>query len=102
MRHLPSLLFVVTAVLASSAQANVYKCRDAAGAVIYSEEPCEKAGAKQEKKLTRQELKANEMRMRPSTPEGTNKPSFSQGSNYQGTPAERAEAERKERNRNRD
>lgn len=97
------LMLIVTAAVALPAQANVYKCRNAAGEVIYSQEPCEKQGAKQEKKLTRQELKANEMRMRPSGSDGGGgKPSFSQGSNFQGTPAERAEAERKAANRARD
>jgi hypothetical protein len=97
------LLLVAAAVVTCPAQANVYKCRNAAGAIIYSQEPCEKEGAKQEKKLTPQQLKTNEMRMRPSgTDGGGGKPSFSQGSNYQGTPAERAEAERKAANRARD
>jgi hypothetical protein len=96
------LLLVAAALVACPAQANVYKCRNAAGAIIYSQEPCEKAGAKQEKKLTAQELKTNEMRMRPGGTDGGGKPSFSQGSNYQGTPAERAEAERKAAERARD
>jgi len=97
------LLLVAATVFALPAQANVYKCRNAAGAIIYSQEPCEKEGTKQEKKLTAQELKTNEMRMRASgTDGGGGKPSFSQGSNYQGTPAERAEAERKAANRARD
>jgi hypothetical protein len=78
-----SAILLSTILLAPSAQAAVFKCRDAAGAVIYSQEPCEKEGAKQEKKLTRQDLKANEMRMRPKPPSGAT-PSYSQGSNYQG------------------
>ena len=97
------LLLILAALGTLPAQAAVYKCRNAAGAIIYSQGPCEKEGARQEKKFTRQELKANEMRMRPSGAEGGGgKPSFSQGSSYQGTPAERAEAERKAANRNRD
>jgi|GEM_PF-6651977 len=96
------LLLIATALVALPAQANVYKCRNAAGAIIYSQEPCEKEGAKQEKKLTPQELKTNEMRMRPSGPGAGGKPSFSQGTNYQGTPAEQAEAQRKAANRDRD
>jgi hypothetical protein len=100
MKHL--ILLLIASAFALPAQAAVYKCRNAAGAVIYSQEPCEKEGAKQEKKLTRQELKANEVRMRPTGQEGSATPGFSQGSNYQGTPAERAEAERKALNRSRD
>ena len=97
------LLLILAAMGTLPAQAAVYKCRNAAGAIIYSQEPCEKEGARQEKKFTRQELKANEMRMRPSGSDGGGgKPSFSQGSNYQGTPAERAEAERKAANHDRD
>jgi hypothetical protein len=78
-----SAILLSAILLAPSAHAAVFKCRDAAGAVIYSQEPCEKEGAKQEKKLTRQDLKANEMRMRPKPPSGAT-PSYSQGSNYQG------------------
>jgi hypothetical protein len=78
-----SAVLIAAIFLAPTAEAAVYKCRNAAGAVIYSEEPCEKEGAKQEKKLTRQDLKANEMRMRPKPPSGAT-PSYSQGSNYQG------------------
>ncbi len=78
-------LTIAAILLAPSAQAAVYKCRNAAGAVIYSQEPCEKEGARQEKKFTRQDLKANEVRMRPK-PDSGGTPSFSQGSNYHGAP----------------
>jgi hypothetical protein len=81
-------MLMAAIVLAPGAEAAVFKCRNAAGAVIYSQEPCEKEGAKQEKKLTRQDLKANEMRMRARPPSGAT-PSYSQGSNYQGAAPDR-------------
>lgn len=83
-------LTIAAMCLAPSAQGAVYKCRNAAGAVIYSQEPCEKEGARQEKKLTRQDLKANEVRMRPKPDTSTGAtPSFSQGSNFHGAAPER-------------
>lgn len=87
MRHEATLLLSAI-LLAPSAHATVFKCRDAAGAVIYSQEPCEKEGARQEKKFTRQDLKANEVRMRPK-PSSGGTPSYSQGSNYQGAAPDR-------------
>lgn len=87
MRLKVCLLFTML-LLAPGAHAAVYKCRDAGGAVVYAEEPCEKSGTRQEKKLTRQELKANEMRMR-AKPDSGATPSFSQGSNYQGAAPQR-------------
>jgi hypothetical protein len=83
MLRIEGAILMVAICLAPGAEAAVFKCRNAAGAVIYSQEPCEKEGAKQEKKLTRQDLKANEMRMRSRPPSGAT-PSYSQGSNYQG------------------
>ncbi|MFO1319331.1 MAG: DUF4124 domain-containing protein [Burkholderiales bacterium] len=47
------------------AQAGVFKCKGAAGKVIYSNEPCESVGAKKEKSLGKAELQSNQMRMRP-------------------------------------
>ena len=85
MMNRAAALTIAAIFLAPSAQAAVYKCRNAAGAVIYSQEPCEKEGARQEKKFTRQDLKANEVRMRPK-PDSGGTPSFSQGSNYHGAP----------------
>jgi hypothetical protein len=87
MKH-PARLMLVILFLATGADAAVFKCRDAAGEVVYTQEPCAKAGTRQEKKFTRQDLKANEMRMRP-RPASGGKPSFSQGSNYQGAAPDR-------------
>lgn len=93
------VLLLAAILLASSAQAAVYKCRDKSNAVVYSQEPCEKDGAREEKKLTRQELKANEVRMRPQTTNGgSGKADYSQGSNYQGSAPDRTP----QNNRNRD
>jgi hypothetical protein len=83
MQRIQGAILIAAIFVVPGAEAAVFKCRNAAGAVIYSQEPCEKEGAKQEKKLTRQDLKANEMRMRPRPPSGAT-PSYSQGSNYQG------------------
>ncbi len=93
------MMLLAAVLLVPAAQAAVYKCRDKSNAVVYSQEPCEKTGTRQEKKLTRQDLKANEMRMRPQNHDGGDgKADYSQGSNYQGTAPERAAPN----NRNRD
>lgn len=49
------------------AAAGVFKCKGTAGEVIYSNEPCAEVGAKTERKLRRDELRSNAVRM-PSDP----------------------------------
>lgn len=82
-------LSATTAVLAlccAPAFAGVYKCKDANGDVIYSNTPCDKQGAKQQKELSKSELQSNQMRMRPRPDQGNGAATFEggQNSNYQG------------------
>ena len=50
-------------VLPSVAAAEVFKCKDRQGGVIYSNEPCADIGAKTERTMTQRELRPNTVRM---------------------------------------
>lgn len=77
---------IAVASFPNTATAGVFKCKDKNGDVMYSSEPCEKQGAKQQKELSKAELQSNQMRMRPRPDQGNGPADFSQGqnSNYQG------------------
>jgi hypothetical protein len=61
------LLAALLCCAASPAAAGVFKCKGPGGEVIYSNEPCAEVGAKTERKLRRDELRSNSVRM-PSEP----------------------------------
>lgn len=61
------LLAALLSCATAPAVAGVFKCKGAGGEVIYSNEPCAEVGAKTERKLRRDELRSNTVRM-PSEP----------------------------------
>jgi hypothetical protein len=50
-------------VIATEAGAGVYRCTDASGKVLYSNEPCEDQGARTAKTFSRKELRPNSVRL---------------------------------------
>jgi len=69
-------LLLAGLVVASEAPAGVYRCTDASGKVLYSNEPCEDQGARTAKTFSRKELRPNSVRLPkapppPSEPGGT-------------------------------
>ena len=57
----PMLLLALMLCLASFAHAAVNKCKDKTGAVIYSEQPCDKVGATKIKELSKADLKGTDV-----------------------------------------
>ncbi len=57
----PMLLLALMLCLASFAHAAVNKCKDKNGAVIYSEQPCDKVGATKVKELSKADLKGTDV-----------------------------------------
>ncbi len=56
-----TLLLVAILCLATTANAAVNKCKDKTGAVVYSEQPCDKIGATKVKALSKADLKGNDV-----------------------------------------
>lgn len=82
-RIVTTLLFAAAA--STPVQAKLFKCKGPDGKVTYSDESCDKVGAKREKTFSRAELKGNRMRMRPRPGQGGGAaPEFGSGSNYHG------------------
>jgi hypothetical protein len=50
-------------VIATGAEAGVYRCTDTSGKVLYSNEPCEDQGARTAKTFSRKELRPNSVRL---------------------------------------
>lgn len=62
-RHLSAFVFVAAAAAAGTVEAGVYRCTDASGKTLYSNEPCEGQGAKTAKAFKKDELKPNTVKM---------------------------------------
>ena len=63
--------------------------------MIYSDAPCKTVGAREEKTLSRAELRDNQMRMRPRPPQGDGTaPEFGGGSSFKGAAPDRASGPR--------
>lgn len=78
-------LAALTGLAAAPAEAGLFKCKSSDGTVIYSDEPCEKQGARKEKAMSKAEMQGNQMRMRPRPPQGDGSaPQFGSGSSYRG------------------
>jgi hypothetical protein len=56
-------LLLIGMVVAADASAGVYRCTDASGKVLYSNEPCEAQGARTAKTFSRKELRPNSVRL---------------------------------------
>ena len=85
MKRLTPLLAALACLAVAPAEARLFKCKAPDGKIIYSDEPCEKQGARKEKAMSKAELQGNQMRMRPRPPQGDGSPpEFGSGSSYQG------------------
>lgn len=90
MRSTRMIALAVLLFAALPAHAGLYKCKGAGGAVIYSDEPCKSVGAREEKTLSRADLRGNRMRMRPRPPQGDGTaPEFGGGSSFKGAAPDR-------------
>lgn len=69
----PRALLAFAALLATPAAAEVFKCKGAGGEAIYSNEPCAEVGARTERRLRRDELRSNAVRM-PTEPRKRERP----------------------------
>ena len=95
MRPIRSTALAALLLAARPAHAGLYKCKGAGGAVIYSDAPCKTVGAREEKTLSRAELRGNQMRMRPRPPQGDGTaPEFGGGSSFKGAAPDRASGPR--------
>ncbi len=56
------LLLAAMLCVCTTADAGVNKCKDKNGTVVYSEQPCDKAGSTKIKELSKADLKGNEVR----------------------------------------
>jgi hypothetical protein len=56
-------LLFAGSVVATDVGAGVYRCTDASGKVLYSNEPCEDQGARTAKTFSRKELRPNSVRL---------------------------------------
>lgn len=55
------LALAVTLLFATAAHAGVNKCKDKNGTVVYSEQPCDQAGAARIKELSKADLKGTDV-----------------------------------------
>lgn len=95
MRPIRTIAAAALLLAALPAHAALVKCKGAGGAVIYSDEPCKAVGAKEEKTLSRADLRGNRMRMRPRPPQGDGTaPEFGAGSSFKGAAPDKASGPR--------
>ena len=63
-----TLLLAAMLCVCATANAGVNKCKDKNGTVVYSEQPCDKAGSTKVKELSKSDLKGNEVRIKEPPP----------------------------------